>query len=105
MKRLALALALTILPLAAHAGCTGGSVYRTCYDSYGNSYSVQRFGNTTTVQGRNAGTGSTWSQTDTTFGNSTYTQGTTNGRSWNMQRYGRSYSGRDSRGNFFSGYD
>lgn len=94
---------------SAWAACLGSASFQTCSDSSGNSYNVQRFGNSTYMQGYSARTGSNWSQNSQTFGNSTYTQGRTNGRSWNMQQHnfgnGTSYSGTDSYGRAFSGFN
>jgi len=90
------------------AVCVGGAAYQTCNDASGNSYSVSRYGNTTQVNGYNGNTGSQWSQTSQTLGNSTYTNGTAaNGASWNetQTNYGngmRSINGTDSNGNSFS---
>ena len=47
-------------------------------------YTVQKFGNSTYVDGQNARTGSTWSQQSQKLGNSTYTTGQdADGNSWN----------------------
>lgn len=71
------------LPLAAQATCIGGDAFQTCTDMSGNSYNVQRYGNTTQMQGYNAATGSNWSQSSSTYGNTTYHNGTAaNGNSW-----------------------
>jgi hypothetical protein len=85
MKRLILmaAILLAVLTGAAQAACFGSDAFSTCTDSSGNSYSVQRFGNTTSVQGSNPD-GSSWSQNSNTMGNTTYTNGETNGQQWNM---------------------
>ena len=93
---------------SASAACYGTGSFQNCYDSNtGNSYNVQRFGNTTRMNGYNAGTGSTWNQTSQTFGNTTYHRGTAaNGNSWNstQRQIGGTtyYSGTDSRGNSFN---
>ena len=70
---------------AASATCFGTGSFQNCYDSNtGNSYNVQRYGNTTQMNGYNASTGSNWNQTSQTFGNTTYHRGTaSNGNSWN----------------------
>lgn len=91
----------------ANAACYGSGSFQNCYDSSGNSYTVQRFGNTTMMNGYNSNTGSSWSQNSQTYGNTTYHNGTaSNGNSWNMneQRYGgtRFLNGTDSQGNSFS---
>ena len=63
MKRLLVgAVALALLSAPAAATCFGSGAFQSCFDGSGNSYTVQRFGNSTHVQGYNAGTGSTWSQ-------------------------------------------
>lgn len=108
MKKLLLVLAVTLVPASSQAACFGSAAYKTCYDDNGNSYNIQHYGNTTNMTGYNSNTGSTWSQNSTTFGNSTFTNGTAaDGNSWNMQqrRVGNStfYSGTDSDGNAFSG--
>jgi hypothetical protein len=91
----------------ANAGCIGSSAFQTCNDSSGNSYTINRFGNTTMMNGYNAQTGSSWSQNSNTFGNTTTHNGTaSNGNSWNSTetRMGntRSIYGSDSQGNSFS---
>lgn len=89
------------------ANCTGSSSYSTCYDQSGNTYTVTRMGNTTTVQG-SASNGNQWSQTSSTYGNTTTTTGTAaNGNSWNSSTYTYSNGstqtqGTDSRGQYFS---
>ncbi|WP_132960045.1 hypothetical protein [Rhizobium sp. BK251] len=93
---------------SALAACFGSGNFQSCNDMNGNSYSVQRFGNSTMMQGYNANTGSSWSQNSQHIGNSTYTNGmSADGGSWNLQqhRMGNTtiYSGTDSDGNFFSG--
>ena len=91
----------------ANAGCSGSGSYHTCSDNSGNRYTVQKYGNQTHLNGYNAGTGSTWSQNSTRYGNTTITNGfDADGNSWNMQqrRIGNSTytSGFDSNGNYFS---
>jgi len=70
--------------LPASAGCYGSSSVYNCYDyQSGNSYSVQKYGNSTYMQGYNAGTGSSWSQNSNSFGNTTFHNGTdSRGNSW-----------------------
>lgn len=108
MYRLIIALAFLISPMALvaqPAGCYGSSSNYTCSDSSsGNTYDVQKYGNSTYMQGRNAGNGSNWSQTTSTYGNSTYHSGrSADGNSWNINetRSGNTtyYSGYDSSGN------
>lgn len=101
---------LTILSLCltfnAAAECFGSGNLKTCIDSNNNTYQIQKFGNTTIVNGYNANTGSTWSQSSSKFGNSTYTNGTAaNGNSWNSTTTtlgdSRYIHGIDSNGNSF----
>jgi hypothetical protein len=88
MKRIILLAALLGATLTANASCFGSGSMQTCTDSSGNSYNVQRYGNTTSVQGYNANTGSTWSQTSNTYGNTTSTYGSAaNGNTWNSTTY------------------
>jgi len=69
----------------ANANCYGTGAYRTCTDaSTGNTYNVQRYGNSTNVQGFNSQTGSQWTQNSQTLGNTTHIQGNTNGSTWNQ---------------------
>lgn len=90
---------------AAQSNCVGSDSYQTCYDlSTGNSYDIQRYGNTTSMQGHNYGTGSSWSQDSQTIGNTTYHNGrSADGNSWNgtSTRIGGTtyHNGTDSRGN------
>lgn len=101
----ALAVAL-IVPTMASAGCIGTGAFSTCNDSNGNSYTVNRFGNTTMMQGHNSNTGSSWSQNSQRVGNTTFHNGQTNGNSWNMQQnnFGsmQTYSGTNSDGDPFN---
>lgn len=69
--------------LSSHAACYGTANNYNCNDASGNSYNVQKYGNTTNMQGYNASTGSNWSQNSQTYGNTTQIQGQANGRSWN----------------------
>ncbi|KCZ47745.1 hypothetical protein [Hyphomonas sp. CY54-11-8] len=107
MRGMILAGAVLALGLPASAQCYGTDTFKTCRDSAGNTYTVNKFGNTTMMQGRNAKTGSTWTQNSQTYGNTTNTQGrASNGQSWNMQQqtYGNTTitTGRDSNGKPFS---
>ena len=91
----------------AEAGCFGTAALSTCYDGSGNSYTVNRLGNSTYVNGYNAQTGSSWSQNSQTYGNTTYTNGVTNGNSWNSTQtnYGNGFKsiyGTNSAGQSFS---
>lgn len=90
----------------ANASCFGSSTNYTCNDASGNSYNVQKYGTSTSVQGYNPSSGSSWSQNSQTYGNSTYTQGNTNGRSWNetttVMPGATNHSGTNSRGQSFN---
>jgi hypothetical protein len=92
--------------VTANANCYGTGTFRTCTDVSGNSYNVQRYGNTTNMQGYNAQTGSTWTQNSQTYANTTQIQGNTNGNSWNQTIHALPgmtiQSGTDSRGNSFN---
>ena len=93
----------------AHAQCYGTGTFKTCYDDSGNTYSVNKIGNTTYLNGSNASTGSNWSQTSTTIGNTTYTNGqAANGNSWNSTQinsgFGTTTFGTDSNGRTFNNY-
>ncbi|WP_145109322.1 hypothetical protein ACN9JG_21010 (plasmid) [Cereibacter azotoformans] len=108
MKLIAIMTAALLVADAAAAACVGSEAFQSCWDDAGNSYTVSRYGNTTQLEGRNARTGSHWSQESQTIGNTTYHQGrSADGGNWNMmqQSIGGStfYSGRDSDGNAFSG--
>ncbi|WP_211282968.1 hypothetical protein [Pantoea rwandensis] len=82
MKRIVIAL--MFLPITTWAACFGSDAYQTCTDDSGNTYQVQRYGNTTNVHGYNSSTGNSWNQNTTNYGNQTVTNGTAaNGQSWN----------------------
>ena len=73
---------------AANAQCFGSGAFQTCTDTQsGNTYQIQRYGNTTQIQGSNPYTGSTWSQTTNRIGNTTLQNGRdSSGNSWNTTR-------------------
>lgn len=101
------AFALSMVARAATAGCIGSDTFKTCTDASGNSYTVNKMGNLTQMNGYNAQTGSQWNQTSQHLGNMTFHNGTTNGQSWNMteQDLGggmRTYNGTNSAGQPFS---
>ncbi len=107
MFKSALALALLALSTNLFANCVGSGSFQSCMDSSGNSYTVQRLGNTTLLNGT-AANGNTWSQTSQSMGNTTFHNGTAaNGNSWNgtTQSIGNRqfYNGTDSRGRSYSG--
>ncbi|HDX8356737.1 TPA: hypothetical protein RQN15_000461 [Aeromonas hydrophila] len=81
---IALSLSILLFSGIASAECIGSDNLKTCYDEHGNTYTVQKFGGTTYVEGQNSRTGSTWSQQSQQLGNSTYTTGQdADGNSWN----------------------
>ncbi len=99
--------ALMSLPTFAAAECYGSGSYYSCYDTSGNTYNVQRYGNTTSVQGYNSQSGSSWSQDSYRSGNMTQTFGrAADGNAWNSTTItspGMSNTfGTDSNGNSFS---
>ncbi|MCO6390549.1 hypothetical protein GTW25_05850 [Aliihoeflea aestuarii] len=107
MRILLAAAALMAVTTSSYAACYGTGNYQRCSDNSGNSYSVQRYGNTTNLRGYNSNTGSSWSQNSQHLGNSTFTRGyDADGNSWNSttQRIGDSSftRGMDSDGNSFS---
>jgi hypothetical protein len=80
----ALVIAMSLVAGTASAACYGSKNFSTCQDNSGNNYTVQRYGNTTHMQGNNYQTGSSWSQDSNTFGNTTLHNGRdSNGNSWN----------------------
>ncbi len=88
----------------SHAGCTGGSNFQTCTDNSGNSYSVSRHVNSTSMYGRNSQTGGSWSQNSQRLGNTTFHNGrSADGGMWSIQDTTlgstRMINGRDSGGN------
>lgn len=104
MKKLAASL-LSILAMSAQAMCVGSGSFQTCTDNSGNTYSVQRFGNTTNVQGY--GPNGTWNQSSQTLGNTTFHNGTAvNGNPWHgtTQSIGNMqfHNGVDSRGRSYN---
>lgn len=105
MKTIVASLALMLASALSHAACYGSGSSYHCTDASGNSYNVQKYGNTTQVQGSNSSTGSTWNQTSQTYGNTTQIQGNSNGRSWNETIQASpgmtTYSGTNSNGQFY----
>lgn len=74
-----------LLASTASATCYGSDAFKTCYDTQsGNSYTVNKLGNTTYMNGNNSNTGSSWSQESHTFGNTTQHYGRdSEGNNWN----------------------
>jgi hypothetical protein len=64
--------------------CVGSGLNQYCSDHSGNTYAVQRFGRQYYINGFNAKTGTTWSQTLTSVGGTTFYKGMTNDDSWNL---------------------
>ena len=86
--------------------CFGTSASYTCRDnSTGNTYNVNKFGNTTQVQANNYQTGSSWSQSTQNYGDQSNTTGRNkNGSTWqhNTNQVGNTqyYNGNNSSGIF-----
>ena len=98
----------SIFSAFSNASCFGSPNSYTCNDlNSGNSYNVQKIGNTTLMNGFNPYTGSNWSQNSQTYGNITQIQGQTNGNPWNqtiqhLPSLGTTiYQGTNSQGHFF----
>ena len=107
MRYLVSAVFFAVMTSTANAQCFGTEAFQTCTDfQSGNTYQIQRFGNTTQMYGSNPRTGSTWSQTTNKIGNTTYQNGfDSSGNSWNTTRqdFGNgnfNVYGTDSSGNF-----
>ena len=92
----------------AFSQCYGSSSIYTCNDRQsGNSYNVQRYGNSTYMQGRNPRNGTTWNQQTNRWGNTSQTTGrASNGQYWNSTttKIGNTTTthGRDANGRYFS---
>ena len=89
------------------AACVGNWNAYTCFDYWGNTYSVQRMGNAISMQGRDSYTGSQWSQQTRIYGNVIQVQGEMNGNSWDqtIMNFGngiQSIQGTDAQGNRFN---
>ena len=68
----------------ANASCYGTDTFQNCDDNSGNSYTINRFGDTTMMTGGNAQTGSSGSQNSTTLGDTTFhNDRASNDNSWN----------------------
>ena len=106
MKTILLAAVILSTAAAAHSACLGSGSLRTCTDDSGNSYTINKLGNSTYVQGSNAQTGSTWSQETHRSGSTSNTYGRdSDGNSWNSNTYRSGSStntyGTDSNGRSF----
>ena len=73
-----------------------------CSDASGNSYTVNKLGFGTTVNGYNSNTGSSWSQNSNRIGDTTYIRGNSNGKAWNETITPYSTTGTDSKGKYYS---
>ncbi|MGP4864628.1 hypothetical protein ACTXGK_10595 [Psychrobacter sp. T6-5] len=109
MGKLSILLLSGLFMTGANAGCFGSSNLYSCNDPQsGNNYQVNKFGSSTYMTGNNPRTGSTWSQNSSTYGNITYQNGTSSdGSTWRQTiqdngSMGRTYSGTDSQGNYYS---
>jgi hypothetical protein len=107
MKRLLTFASILLVTSNAFAVCTGSGSYRYCSDENGNSYNVQRIGNSTYMNAHNTNTGSNWSQHSQTVGHTTYHNGTAaDGNSWQTTTTTigstRYINGTDSRGSVVS---
>jgi hypothetical protein len=99
MRRVSYAAAvISILTVnVANGTCYETDTFQNCDDSFGSSYTIDRFGGTTIMTGDNAQTGSSRSQNSTTLGDTTFhIDRASGGNSWNStdQRLGESRSGR-----------
>ena len=74
MRRVGFAAAIvTIFAVnVASAACYGTDTFENCDNSSGNSYTINRFGDTTIMTEDNAQTGSSRSQNSTTLGDTTF---------------------------------
>ncbi len=89
--------------LSVKANCFGSANVYTCTDTAsGNTYNVQKFGNSTYMQGYNSNNGTSWNQNSHTYGNTTNIYGNaSNGQNWNQTITPYGSYGTDSRGNSF----
>ncbi len=102
IRAAALIVGLTLGLSSAQASCVGSSTFYTCNDNSGNSYTVQKNGGTTMMNGYNANTGSNWSQNSYSNGSTTNVYGSSsNGSSWNQTITPSGTYGTDSQGNSF----
>jgi hypothetical protein len=115
LKRIALNLCIVLTacaPAAAFADCSGSPAFQNCTDNSRDSYTVQRFGNTTPVTGDVAPIGGFGNQTQAskTNGGTTFISGrAADGASWNetITDYGngtRTISGIDGQGIVYNRY-
>ena len=92
----------TMFSTSVFAAYFGSKTVYTFTDASGNTYNVNKFGNTTLMNETNYRTGNTWSKTSQRIGNSTFTNGTAgNVNSWNSTTTSSGNFGTDSDGNSF----
>ncbi|WP_128755481.1 hypothetical protein [Metarhizobium album] len=88
MKTALLLAASLLASTQASAACYGTRAYQNCYDDSGNTYTINRYGNTTHMYGNNSRTGSNWSQDSYSFGNSVNHYGRdSDGNNWSSTCY------------------
>ena len=86
MKRYLAVVVASMLSANVSAQCIGYGAMKSCSDSYGNNYTVNKMGNTTFVNGSNSR--GTWSSTSIKMGNTVLQNGTDiDGNSWNQTIY------------------
>ena len=95
MRRVSFAAAIAAICVVnvANAACYGTDTFQNCDDNSGNSYTINRFGDTTMMIGGNAQIGSSGSQNLTTLGDTSFhNDRASSGNSWNStpQRLGDS---------------
>ncbi|WGY45219.1 hypothetical protein [Vibrio sp. ABG19] len=82
MKRICVLLVGLALQAPAWADCYGPESFQTCFDDAGNSFTVQKYGNNTYVEGTDSD-GRTWNEDSYTSGSMTQTYGVDkNGGAW-----------------------
>ena len=86
MRRVGFAAAIVTIFVVnvASAACYGTDTFQNCDDSFGNGYTINRFGDTTIMTEGNAQTGSSGSRNSITFGDTTFhNDRASSGNSWN----------------------
>ena len=109
MNKLAILLLIGLFTTGVNASCFGTENMYSCNDPQsGNIYQINKFGNSTYMTGNNPHTGSTWRQNSSTYGSTIYQNGTSSdGSIWNQTiqnngAIGTTYSGTDSKGNYYN---
>lgn len=104
-----LAMLITCFNVQAANNCFGTDNMYTCTDPQtGNTYNVNKFGNTTQVQANNSRTGASWSQSTQNYGGQSNTTGRDkDGNVWqhNTNQVGNTqhYNGNNSNGGYYNG--